>query len=63
MEHAVFPSQNGASKIMGKVPWFKGRSIKAVPHYKRGAFQGYKVILQGKPLTERAVEILQQAKA
>lgn len=63
MEHAVFPSQHGARKIMGKVPWFKGRSMKAVPHFKRGAFQGYKVILQGKPLTERAVEILQQAKA
>lgn len=60
MEPAIFVSSDGAKRIMGKVPWFRGRQIKAVPYYRRGAFNGYKVILNGKPLTERAVEILQQ---
>lgn len=60
MEHAIFTTPQGARKIMGMVPWFKGRVIKSVPVFKRGSLEGYKVILQGKPLTERAVEILQQ---
>lgn len=63
MEHALFLTNNSARRVMGKVPWFKGRSIKTVPHYKRGAFEGYKVLLNGKPLTERAVEILQKGSA
>lgn len=60
MEHAIFLSARGARRIMGRVPWFRGREIRAVPYYKRGALNGYKVVLNGKPLTERAVEILQQ---
>jgi len=60
MEPAIFLSSHGAKQIMGRVPWFKGRSIKAVPVYKRNAFSGYKVLLNGKPLTERAVEVLQE---
>ena len=59
MEPAVFVSAHGAKRIMGRVPWFKGRSIKAVPVFKRGAIKGYKVLLNGKPLNERAVELLQ----
>ena len=58
MEHAIFLSDISARKIMGKIPWFDGRSIKAVPCYERGALKGYKVLLQGKPLTEKSAELL-----
>lgn len=59
MEPAIFISDMSAKKIMAKVPWFKGRSVKTVPYYRRGMLEGYKVLLNGKPLTERAVEVLQ----
>ena len=59
MEPAIFLSAHGAKRIMGRVPWFKGRTVKTVPVFNRGAIKGYKVLLNGKPLTERAVELLQ----
>jgi len=63
MEPAVFISNHSARRIMGRIPWFKGRNIKAVPVFKRGMLEGYKVLLNGKPLTERAVEVLTQERA
>lgn len=59
MEPAIFVSAHGAKRIMGCIPWFRGRSVKTVPYYRRGMLEGYKVLLNGKPLTERAVEVLQ----
>jgi len=56
MEIAIMNNSHAASKVMAKVPWFRGRHIHMAPYYVGRALQGYCVIVNGQALTENEVE-------
>lgn len=58
MEPAVLINSHAARKVMGRVPFTRGRTLTMSPVFKGRALQGYAVILNGVPLTEHQVESL-----